>query len=148
MSRYNRGNADNTAMDDLMSFAATGNALPLLHEVRHALAELLENNKTAVIDLGAIPFAPGDERVLDSILGEGEVHAVLKTLGESHVRETSIYGVWRVDHMDASGEYQSRFIEVTFLPEILKTHSTDAAAGLGTLTARLEEEDEKLKQRN
>ena len=147
MSRSRRGTASNTAMDDLMSFAATGNALPVLHEIRHALAELIESNKTAVIDLGAIPFALGDERVLDSILGDGEVHAVLKTLGESHVRETSIYGVWRVDHMDASGEYQSRFIEVTYLPEILKTHFTDAATGLETLTARLNEEDEKRKQR-
>ena len=143
MSRHKQGAVSNAAMDDLVSFAATGNALPVLHEVRHALADLIEKNKTAIIDLGAIPFAPGDERVLDSILGDGEVHAVLQTLGDSHVRETSICGVWRVDHMDTSGEYQSRFIEVTYLPEILKTHFEDAVKGLETLTARLQREDNK-----
>ena len=143
MSQDKQGAVKNTAMDDLMSFVATGNALPLLHEIRHALANLLENNNTAIIDLGAIPFAPGDERVLDSVLGEGEIHAVLKTLGESHVRETSISGVWRVDHLDDSGQYQSRFIEITYLPEILKTHFEDATTGLETLTKRLKEEDEK-----
>ena len=116
----------------------TGNATPLLHEIRHALASLLETGATATIDLGAIPFAPGDERILDDVLGEGEVHAVLNVMGESHVRETAVPGVWRVDHLDGNGELQSRFIEITFIPELLLTQREDAEQGLDELTVRLD----------
>ncbi|MCR4378365.1 MAG: hydrogenase expression/formation protein [Rhodospirillales bacterium] len=120
-----------------MSFVATGNASPVLHEVKHALIQLLKTGAESVIDLGAIPFAPGDDRVLNEILGIGEVHATLTVMGESHVRETAIPGVWCVDHLDENGEYQSRFIEVTYMPNILKTQREDAERGLETLAERL-----------
>jgi hydrogenase-1 operon protein HyaF len=122
---------------DVLSFVTTGNAVPVLHEVKHALAQLLKSGQTCTIDLGALPFAPGDMRQLDEILGQGEVHATLNALGESFVRETSIPGVWRVDHHDDRGELQSRFIEVTFMPEILKTHPEDSERGLEILSERL-----------
>jgi hydrogenase-1 operon protein HyaF len=122
---------------ELFSYVATGNARPVLFQVRHALAQLLTDGTETTIDLGAIPFAPGDERVLDEVLGNGEVKATLTVLGASHVQETAIPGVWRVDHFNETGETQSRFIEVTFMPEILKTQREDAALGLETLTDRL-----------
>lgn len=131
------GPPTNAAQDDVLSFVATGNAVPLLHEIKHALARLIDGGETAIIDLGAIPFAPGDERQLDEALGDGEVHAVLNALGESHVRETAIPGVWRVDHLDEDGEIASRFIEVTTMPEILKTQREDAERGLETLSDHL-----------
>lgn len=135
---FNDSNASKTPeMDEILSFVATGNAAPLLHEIKYALAALLENGTEGIIDLGAIPFAPGDERVLDSVLGKGEIDATLSVLGESHVRETAIAGVWRVDHYDEDGELQSRFIEITFLPDILKTQREDAERGLETLSERL-----------
>lgn len=124
-------------MDDVLSFVATGNAAPLLHEIKHALAALLKDGTPAIIDLGAIPFAPGDERILDEVLGIGEVDATLTVMGQSHVRETQIAGVWRVDHLDESGEFQSRFIEITFMPDILKTQREDAEQGVETLSERL-----------
>ena len=126
------------AIDDVMSFVATGNASPVLHEIKHALAELLDSGTESIIDLGAIPFAPGDDRILNGVLGDGEVHAVLSIMGESHVRETSIPGVWRIDHFDDNGEQQSRFIEITFMPDILKTQRDDAERGLATLSERLD----------
>jgi len=129
--------SSDSAMEDVMSFVATGNASPLLHEIKHALAQLIEDGSENIIDLGAIPFAPGDDRILEDILGTGEVHAVLSLQGESHVRETAIPGVWRVDHLDEKGEQQSRFIEITFMPDILKTQREDAERGLETLAERL-----------
>lgn len=129
--------ASGGGLDDVLSFVATGNALPVLHEIKHALQALLERGEETVIDLGAIPFAPGDERQLGAALGEGEVRALITVLGESRVCETQIPGVWRVDHFDDKGEYQSRFIEVTFMPEILKTQREDAEAGLDLLGERL-----------
>ena len=131
------GASSNGAMDDVLSFVATGNASPLLHEIKHALTQLINDGSENIIDLGAIPFAPGDDRILNDILGTGEVHAVLSLQGESHVRETGVPGVWRVDHLDENGEQQSRFIEITFMPDILKTQREDAERGLETLAERL-----------
>jgi len=128
---------ESSEMADVLAFVATGNASPLLHEIKHALGQLLDSGATCTIDLGAIPFAPGDERILKEVLGEGEVHATLAVLGESHVRETSVPGVWWIDHLDESGAVQSRFIEITFMPEILKTQREDAEQGLETLAERL-----------
>jgi len=128
---------------EVLSFVSTGNAMPVLHEVRHALHSLLEESTPSIIDLGAIPFSPGDERLLDEVLGKGEVHATLITMGTSHVQETAIPGVWRVDHFNESGETQSRFIEVTFMPEILKTQPEDALEGLALLSKLLLEKDAK-----
>jgi len=131
------GASSDGAMDGVMSFVATGNASPLLHEIKHALTQLINDGSENIIDLGAIPFAPGDDRILNDILGTGEVHAVLSLQGESHVRETGVPGVWRVDHLDENGEQQSRFIEITFMPNILKTQREDAERGLETLAERL-----------
>lgn len=134
----NTTNCSNSAkMDDVLSFVATGNATPLLHEIKHALSALLDSGRESIIDLGAIPFAPGDVRILDDVLEVGEVTATLTVMGESHVRETKIPGVWRVDHLDENGEFQSRFIEITFIPDILKTQREDAERGLEDLSERL-----------
>ncbi len=124
-------------MAEIMSFVSTGNADPILHEIAHALAALLETGEETTIDLGAIPFAGGDERRLDEVLGTGEVRAVLQVMGESHVQETAIAGVWRVDHFDEAGETRSRFIEITFMPGILMTQRDDALTGLQVLNQRL-----------
>ncbi len=117
--------------------ASVGNALPLLHQIRHALTALLTGGTETIIDLGAIPFGPGDEAVLEETLGTGEVHAVLTAMGESHVRETAIPGVWRIDHRDMAGALQSRFVEITMMPDILKTQREDAVRGLKVLEDRL-----------
>jgi hydrogenase-1 operon protein HyaF len=128
-----------------MSYVGTGNADPILREIRFALAKLVETGETTTIDLGAIPFAAGDERILDGVLGEGEVQAVLSSLGSSRIAETAIGGVWRVDHMDEDGEIESRFIEVTYMPDILCTQEEDAAFGLKELTERLHDRATKKK---
>ncbi|MDQ2089726.1 hydrogenase expression/formation C-terminal domain-containing protein [Marimonas arenosa] len=130
-----------SAVDELRSHLGTGNARPVLREIETALGALLESGRETTIDLGAIPFGPGDERMLDEVLGPGEVHATIYAMGESHVAETGVPGVWRVDHFDQRGETLSRFIEVTFCPDILKTQTADAEAGLARLTARLAAQD-------
>lgn len=129
------------AVEVLKSHISTGNARPVLHEILAALETLLATGTATTIDLGAIPFGPGDERLLEEVLGKGELNATLEILGSSHVEETGIPGVWRIDHFDQNGDTLSRFVEVTFLPEILKTQREDAEAGLARLAVRLEEHD-------
>ena len=41
----------------------THNVIPLLHEIRHALAQLLEEGKETAIDLRSIPLAPGQRQL-------------------------------------------------------------------------------------
>lgn len=118
---------------------ATGNARPVLTEILAALEQLLASGTPTTIDLGAIPFGGGDEALLDAVLGRGEVSAELAVMGRSHVEETAIPGVWRVDHFDASGATLSRFVEVTFCPDILKSQRADAEEGVMRLKDRLAE---------
>ncbi|MEG3618098.1 hydrogenase expression/formation C-terminal domain-containing protein [Magnetovibrio sp. PR-2] len=126
-------------MDEILSFVETGNAPPLLNEILHALTALIETGQETTIDLGAMPFATGDERIFNDILGTGEVSCVLTVLGESRIHETAIPGVWRIEHFDENGEYQSRFIEITFIPQILKTQPEDAERGVRELAERISE---------
>ena len=115
----------------------TGNVLPLLHEIRHALERLIDSGEPTVIDLRTIPLAPGEEDALERALGEGEVSARLEALGPSEIRETSLPGVWLVTHRNANGEIAGRFIEVTKAPTILESQETDILRGMATLNQRL-----------
>ncbi|WP_068315283.1 hydrogenase expression/formation C-terminal domain-containing protein [Aliiruegeria sabulilitoris] len=137
MQNISKSGADVVQLKEAVANLPTGNALPILAEIHEALGRLVESGTTAVIDLGSIPFTGGDEKRLQEVLGEGEVNAVLNAMGESFVQETEIPGVWRVDHYDQQGETQSRFIEVTFIPDILRTHREDAVRGHEMLAERL-----------
>jgi len=117
-------------VDDSMSGMSTGNVLPLLHEIKHALQALVELGRKGVIDLGAIPMAPGDEVALESFLGRGEVNASLDSLGKSEIRETRFSGVWLITHFNENDERIGRFIEITTMPEILKSQEQDIGAAL------------------
>jgi hydrogenase-1 operon protein HyaF len=117
--------------------STTGNALPILHEIRHALHRLVEEGREAIIDLRAIPLAPGEEDRILEFLGNGEVHAQFESLGRSEVRESAYGGCWIVTHYDVGGAIKARFIEVTAIPDILRSQTTDIADGLERLTARL-----------
>lgn len=114
-----------------------GNALPLLHEIGVLLTDLVTTGKSASIDLRSLPMLPDDYEKLREALGQGEVSATVDALGPSQVRETAIHGVWWVTHRNADGEVTAEFIEVTCLPEILKTHPADARAAVETLHSRM-----------
>lgn len=114
-----------------------GNALPLLHEIEVLLNDLVTTNKSASIDLRSLPMLPGDYETLREVLGQGEVSATVDALGPTLARETAIHGVWWVTHRNTDGEVTAEFIEVTHVPEILKTHPADARAAVETLRSRL-----------
>jgi hydrogenase-1 operon protein HyaF len=130
---------DNIAVRVESAGNLTRNALPLLHEIRHALARLAESGESTAIDLRSIPFGPGDEAELLAALGTGEVTAHLQALGESRITETSYSGVWVVDHYNANGQRIAFQIEVTPVPPILAAQPADMADGLQRLEAALAE---------
>jgi len=122
------------------SRALTWNVQPILHEIRHALEALLESGECSIIDLRCIPLAPGEEETLIDVLGQGEVHASLDVLGCSEIYETRFAGVWLITHYNENNTIIGRFIEITELPEILKSQDEDMS------TALLELEEELLTQ--
>ena len=118
------------------------NALPVLHEVRHALRRLVETGESTAIDLQSIPFGPGDEEDLCASLGTGEVAAQLHALGESRITETIYPGVWIVDHYNTHGQRIAYQIEVATVPAVLMAQPDDMADGLRRLEAALAERAE------
>lgn len=117
---------------------ATGNALPVLHEIAHALRRLRETGSATVIDLRAIPFGPGDEDRLLGVLGEGEVKAELSSLGMTHIRETRYHGVWVLDYRDGEDARIGLQVEVTDVPSLLRTPADDIADSSESLEAVLD----------
>lgn len=117
---------------------ATGNVVPILHEVRHALQRLQETNEPTVIDLLAMPMAPGEEEQLEAVLGPGEIKAQLDALGPSEICETGIAGVWLVTHYNADRERVGQFLEITRLPAILESQDADMRRGVVELVRRIE----------
>lgn len=116
----------------------TWNVEPLLHEIRHALQELADTGSTGIIDLRSIPLAPGEEDKILATLGQGEVHAHVDALGPSEVIETRYAGVWLVTHYNEDEEILGRFIEITPLPEILRSQAEDIRHACGQLEDYLE----------
>jgi hydrogenase-1 operon protein HyaF len=117
--------------------AQHGNAIPILHEVRHALARLIERGEPTQIDLNAIPFGPGDEERLTALLGSGEVEASIRALGPTYVRETAIPGVWLVDYYNDEGQRLALHLEIAIIPEILRVQPEDLSTAAAVLDARL-----------
>ena len=121
--------------------ALTHNVKPLLHEIKHALDNLIETGKTTIIDLRSIPLAPGEEQTIIDTLGHGEVHARLDALGPSEIYETQFAGVWLVTHYNEADSIVSRFIEVTELPDVLKSQREDIFHALIELESKLGTDD-------
>jgi hydrogenase-1 operon protein HyaF len=116
---------------------ARDNAWPILHEVRHAVDRLLQTGEGTVIDLRSLPFGATDLEYLLSELGTGELECRLEAFGKSLIRETAYPGVWVVEHFNVADNPIGRFIEVTYVPSILKSDPTDVRSALDRLTERL-----------
>jgi hydrogenase-1 operon protein HyaF len=120
----------------------TWNVKPLLHEVKHALHNLIDNGETAIIDLRSIPLAPGEEDKILNTLGRGEVQSQLNALGPSEIIETEYAGVWIVTHYNDDNDIIGRFIEITTMPDILRSQTEDVIAAYNRLTENLEDNHE------
>jgi hydrogenase-1 operon protein HyaF len=116
---------------------ARENARPILHEIRHAVAKLLESGEETVIDLRGLPLSDFDQDFLVEQLGTGELECRLDALGKSVIRETAYHGVWLVTHYNEGERVIGRFVEVTYVPTILKSDPIDIRSDLDRLTERL-----------
>ena len=121
------------------SSALTGNVLPLLHEMRHALEDFATTGTEHTIDLNSLPLAPQESRELEELLGTGEVCAQLDALGTSEITETAIPGVWRVTHYNGDRVVVGQFLEITDCPAILKSQPQDLPGGVSRLDQLISE---------
>ncbi len=119
----------------------TGNVLPLLHEIRHALQRLIETGEATVIDLRSLPMAPGEEARIEQTLGRGEVEATLNALGPTQIHETSMPGVWWIVHYNEDEVVIGKFIEIARVPSILEAQTEDMRAGIGVMDQLFSETD-------
>jgi len=124
-------------VNDPAGAVPTGNVTPLLHEIRHALQRLIDSGETTAIDLLAIPMAPGEVDEIKQRLGSGEIEVTLDAIGKSVIRETAIPGAWLIEHFNVNGELVARVIEVTRVPEIIRTDLRDLDDGLTRLAGEL-----------
>jgi len=111
----------------------TGNAPPLLRELAEQVKRLLATGEPSAIDLSALPLTPADLDWLHNKLGNGEIAITLQANGESTLNETACPGLWWVTHHNEQGVVTSQFIEVAFVPELVKAHPQDVAIGLEKL---------------
>jgi hydrogenase-1 operon protein HyaF len=107
----------------------TGNAPPLLRELAEQVKLLIATGEPSAIDLSALPLTPADLEWLHDKLGTGEIAITLQANGESTLNETACPGVWWVTHHNEQGAVNSQFIEVAFVPELVKAHPKDVEIG-------------------
>lgn len=115
----------------------TGNDLLILHEVRHALTQLIETDQPTTIDLRSIPMAPGEEAHIEAMLGTGEISATLNALGYTSIVETQIAGVWLITHYNSEDDILGKFIEITRVPSLISSPTEEIDSGLQQLTEML-----------
>ncbi|MCW8888298.1 MAG: hydrogenase expression/formation protein [Gammaproteobacteria bacterium] len=115
-------------------------AQAILREIERLLEHLIDNGEEGVIDIKTIPLSLHEHEQLHYVLGRGELTATLNSMGKSIVHETAIAGVWRTIHYNDDGDVIADLIEVTTLPEILKSDLTDMQNALDELRKRIETE--------
>lgn len=107
----------------------SGNAPPLLRELRERVQRLLDHGESASIDLTALPLTPADLDWLRDKLGQGEVAVTLDANGESTLVETRCPGIWWVTHRNPQGAVIAQFLEVAFVPDLVVAQAGDVKIG-------------------
>jgi hydrogenase-1 operon protein HyaF len=119
---------------------SVGNIRALLTEIAERLEKLNRDNETGMIALNCLPFTPGEYDLLRKRLGRGEVSVRIETAGYSDIIETQYPGVWWVSHYNIDGEMIADTLEITTIPEIIRSQPVDISCGLELLRAQLNQE--------
>lgn len=100
---------------------------------------LLDHAESSSIDLTALPLTPADLDWLREKLGQGEVRITLDANGESSLDETACPGVWWVTHRNEQGVTLAQFLEVAFVPELVRAQAEDVKIGSEYLELLIDE---------
>ncbi|MFP4610052.1 MAG: hydrogenase expression/formation C-terminal domain-containing protein [Thiohalophilus sp.] len=97
----------------------------ILTELQTKIESLARQGITDSVDLRSLPMFPGDYERLREILGYGEIHVSIDAMGPTKIYETAFPGIWWISHFNSDDENIAEFIEITPLPDILKTADED-----------------------
>ena len=113
-------------------------AQALVSEIEACARNFFETGDNASIDLRCLKAMPEEREILASMLGEGEVSAVVDAGGRTEIRETSVPCVWWVRHRDPEGETVGELIEITAIPDLIVGDREAVFHGLEALNAALQ----------
>lgn len=113
------------------------NVEPILHEIKHALERLTQTGEPSMIDLRAIPLAPGEDEQIRQQLGTGEAVIKIEALGPSILTETAYPGVWWVEHRNNIDTLTGLYIEIAHVPAIVFPTNQDLQEGMEQLEQNL-----------
>lgn len=123
----------------------TGMAKAVLSELLDHLQVLANSGNPHVIDLTSLPMTNSDKQELASLLGTGEVNITLSTIGESLIYETAFSGVWWIKHYTSDQKLISELIEITTVPEIIKSHSDDIKHAANELNKIINSDEQEIR---
>lgn len=119
----------------------SGMAQAILTELYDHLSGLASSGTRHVIDLTSLPMSETDKRELESLLGRGEVSVTLKTIGDSEIFETGYCGIWWIKHYTADKKLISELLEITTVPEIIKSHPDDIKKSVDELMKLIDSDE-------
>jgi hydrogenase-1 operon protein HyaF len=117
----------------LNSTPATSIVLAMLSEISTKLTNLATDGEESTIDLRCILGMPQEIALIRETLGQGEVQATVADIGSSQIRETALPCVWWISHQDSEGKSLGEFIEITEIPDLLKSNHRAIQRGLDEL---------------
>lgn len=111
----------------------------LLSEVSARLEELAKTGSTARIDLRRLPLPGGGTAALRDFLGNGQVEASFRGVGSCIFSETAVAGVWWGEQHNTSGDLIGEFIEIAYVPDLLKCETAEIEQAMNDLRLKISE---------
>lgn len=108
-------------------------AQAIISEIEAGALHFAETGEETLIDLRCLKAMPEERKILSTLLGCGEVSAIVEALGPTEIRETAVPCVWWVCHRNADEEVVGELIEIAEIPEVMKGDRKAIARGLETL---------------
>ncbi|APE05207.1 hydrogenase expression protein HupH [Alteromonas sp. RW2A1] len=116
----------------------TGNVIPLLHQIRHALSQLLAQQEETTIDLRRLPLSASEESQLETFLGHGEVKADIQALGDTVLIESRYTGVWLETHYNEEAEIMGKYVHICDCPQLIKSQPEDMVLSLNNIVSDIQ----------
>lgn len=111
----------------------------LLSELSAKLAKLAKTGSGSRIDLGRLPLPAGGLSAVRGVLGKGQIEATFKGVGSCVFTETALAGVWWVQQYNTADDLVGEFIEIAYVPELLKCDRAEVDAASKDLELKIAE---------
>jgi hydrogenase-1 operon protein HyaF len=108
-------------------------AQAILAEIEACALRFAETGEENSIDLRCLKSMPQERDILLTLLGRGEVSAIVEALGLTEIHETAVPCVWWVRHRNADEEIVGELIEIAEIPEVMLGDRKAVAHGLEAL---------------